>query len=605
VVDPGAVAFATVANIVALALPGLLWLFLFLLAWDHTQVAQVTGFGRFTVWMLLGGAFVGSLANLPFFSWDGDILAINLGGGLIPVGLSLFLLRNKLFQNALRNFLLFLGVFAFQSLLTFVAVLAGPVSATGFASGLPLYLALGALVVPPAALIVHGYPNRATLKVGVGLALADIALAISFLTTATNPAFGIYSEFPYYLIAPAVVGVLAVPLLRYLLARPLEESFALAYSTSTLGVLIGADLLRQPPLYGFGPAIFSVGGAGLGDLLYMSGLLALFVAFLMTRWGAFHLPIPRSERSPTGPASDRVLLQQGGEAIRAQRFVETVARADEAVGASVQRTQQLIGRPPESMDPVRWKGIPAAAWLVADASNLKKSAGAPRPEEAPRAITTAAFVTGYLTTLRRQAFASTAARAGAFLVDLLVLALATVLVTLLVIQWLPGTDTRVLSTPLFNAVVIGATSYGLAYFVACEWLRGETLGKRLFRQRVVDSRLGPPTLLQAFQRNVTNVIALLAFGTGVPVATLILARPGPAESAVPLFGAITAVLIVVGTLFVIAIPGLFAALACHADSERRRLGDRWAGTRVIQQRPGATRPAGAGPHPVPAAGPYG
>ncbi len=65
-----------------------------------------------------------------------------------------------------------------------------------------------------------------------------------------------------------------------------EEALALpaAFVAGTFGVLVGADVLRQPPLYpSSSPGLYIIGGAGVFDLVYLSGLLALATAFAAHR----------------------------------------------------------------------------------------------------------------------------------------------------------------------------------------------------------------------------------------------------------------------------------------------------------------------------------
>jgi len=58
---------------------------------------------------------------------------------------------------------------------------------------------------------------------------------------------------------------------------------ALAYIAGTLGTLIGADLLNLGKIQGLGAPIASIGGAGTFDGIFMTGILAVLLAGLMTR----------------------------------------------------------------------------------------------------------------------------------------------------------------------------------------------------------------------------------------------------------------------------------------------------------------------------------
>src|SRR5580698_9621673 len=63
--------------------PGLLWLFVFLLAYCDDELARGSGFGRITFWLLLPAALLGEFANVLIFGLRSDLLAVNVGGGLV------------------------------------------------------------------------------------------------------------------------------------------------------------------------------------------------------------------------------------------------------------------------------------------------------------------------------------------------------------------------------------------------------------------------------------------------------------------------------------------------------------------------------------------
>jgi uncharacterized membrane protein len=57
-----------------------------------------------------------------------------------------------------------------------------------------------------------------------------------------------------------------------------EHSAPLAYISGTLGVLIGADLLRLDSIRKMGSPIASIGGAGSFDGIFLTGLVAVLLA---------------------------------------------------------------------------------------------------------------------------------------------------------------------------------------------------------------------------------------------------------------------------------------------------------------------------------------
>lgn len=75
---------------------------------------------------------------------------------------------------------------------------------------------------------------------------------------------------------PILFAPLAAATMAYLLAD--ERAAPLAYIGGTLGVLIGADLLRIKDIRQLGAPVASIGGAGSFDGIFISGLLAVLLA---------------------------------------------------------------------------------------------------------------------------------------------------------------------------------------------------------------------------------------------------------------------------------------------------------------------------------------
>jgi uncharacterized membrane protein len=138
--------------------------------------------------------------------WPRTIIAVNLGGAIIPTVLSLYLmLKNRLYGRTL----LAVGIVT-----VIVHMMAHPVRGVGIA--VPTF-------TPP-------------------LAAAGVALALSR---------------------------------RY---API-----LAYIAGSLGTLIGADLLNLGKIRGLGAPVASIGGAGTFDGIFVTGIVAVLLAGIMTR----------------------------------------------------------------------------------------------------------------------------------------------------------------------------------------------------------------------------------------------------------------------------------------------------------------------------------
>jgi uncharacterized membrane protein len=204
------------AMLIALVQVGLLTI-----AFDKLGLSQHSAF------ILLYASLFGSAINLPLFSMRADRppdgipvvflgllrlppqpytgrtrVAINVGGGLIPVLFSLYLMSHH--------------------------------------------------PIPPGDVI---------------LATAAVA-AISHLASRPIPGRGI--GIPLF-IAPFSAALMALMLNS-------NESAPLAYIAGTLGVLIGADMLRLHDIQKMGTPFASIGGAGTFDGIFITGIVAVLLA---------------------------------------------------------------------------------------------------------------------------------------------------------------------------------------------------------------------------------------------------------------------------------------------------------------------------------------
>ena len=72
-------------------------------------------------------------------------------------------------------------------------------------------------------------------------------------------------------IAPVTAAIVATLISR-------SDSAPLAYVSGTLGVLIGADILRLRNIKAMGLPMASIGGAGTFDGIFLTGIIAVLLA---------------------------------------------------------------------------------------------------------------------------------------------------------------------------------------------------------------------------------------------------------------------------------------------------------------------------------------
>lgn len=203
-------------------------LFVFIQVGVVTVAFEKLGLSQSSAMLLLITSLIGSGVNLPLFTVDATrepdprwadrlrwmaalyrnldprkvLIAMNVGGGIIPLAFSVYLLNHN---------------------------------------PLPALTVLGAVAIQSG--ICYAF-SRPIAGVGVGMPI---------------------------LIAPISAAVIAVTLAP-------DNSAPLAYICGTLGVLVGADVLRLRDVRGLGSPLASIGGAGTFDGVFITGLVAVLLA---------------------------------------------------------------------------------------------------------------------------------------------------------------------------------------------------------------------------------------------------------------------------------------------------------------------------------------
>ena len=581
-IDPGQLANDIAGNAISLALPGLLWAALFLLAFEHGSFAASLGLGRRSFWLLLPGAIACTFADLPFVPISNDLLGISVAGALFPILVGLLSL-GFVAPPARRSIRLFLLGFAVLAAASLAVVLAVP-------KPWETDLAVLAVAVAVPVALVGLAPTRdaLTTRIAFLLSLTGSVVVLTFLFSSAVPGVGITENFPEYLIPPVLAGILAV------LAAPLflagEEALALpvAYVSSTFGVLVGADVLRQPPLYpSTTPGLYIIGGAGISDLVYLSGLLALASAFVAHRlarrgWAPIR-GFPEPTPSPAGRLTRAFRAGVRGD-LSGSLTAAALASRDSAAQAHV-----LLGVPVPAPDRP-WQGLPVPGWVVADTVNLEASAkaGTSDGRESFRGWLMARSLVQLGNHLGARRFGSPMARSVAFLLDLLIVtAPAAVLWSYLAATAGSGGFGGVLGSVAFNGAIYGYIAAAFLYFVVGETLFGTTVGKWVGGLAVRERELRPPSLLAVLLRNSFKVPALSIIGIGLAIATAFVFVPAASGfysfGGVPLpLSALAAVFFAGFVVVGVGLIGAIGALTIAATTEHQRVGDLVAGTWVVR-----------------------
>lgn len=212
----------------------LLFLFLAVFLVAFIQVGAVSiavdklGLPPSALFVLLFGSLLGSAVNLPLFTMRAERPPLANPHPLFRLGL---LQPQRTFHGR-----------------TLVAInLGGGVIPIAFATYLWLHHPLSGLQV---------------------IAAIAVVAAISYFASRPVPGMGVAM--------PLFVGPIAAAVTALILGGP--HSAPLAYICGTLGVVVGADLLRIRDIRRMGTPLASIGGAGTFDGIWITGVVAVLLA---------------------------------------------------------------------------------------------------------------------------------------------------------------------------------------------------------------------------------------------------------------------------------------------------------------------------------------
>jgi uncharacterized membrane protein len=137
------------------------------------------------------------------------------------------------------------------------------------APGTVLAVNVGGAVIP--TLMSVYLVIRYELWVKAALATAAVAFVIHVMATPV-PGVGIA--------VPVFVPVVTTAILAFILSR--EYAPPLAYIGGSMGTLIGADLLNLDKIGKLGAPVASIGGAGTFDGIFLTGILAVLLAGIVS-----------------------------------------------------------------------------------------------------------------------------------------------------------------------------------------------------------------------------------------------------------------------------------------------------------------------------------
>ena len=368
----------------------------------------------------------------------------------------------------------------------------GPVAAMLFEIPLFMYhdyflaLNIGGAVIPLAVAIYFiSKKHLSAPLVLFGVALISI---ITFLVTDVKD-IGVVSSFPYYLLPPVIATITA--LLMY--PRPSDKTPGYAYTIATLGVIIGADIYHLPEIVSE-PFSGSLGGAGLYDMVFITGLLSLCLS----------LPVMRhtTTRPVTIPPPHRIqirdTLKKAQRALHYNQYTLSLQNSLRALHMELGTiTQRFTLTPDSSQIFLQFLGK-----TPQDDYNLLRRHAQKHlvtKEDAEKGLTTTLVLLHHLSQKNRMLQASLITRIIAFLIDFLIICSLAVIIYLLV---------PLSFSPEFTLFVL-IFSLQFIYFTVLEHLFSATPGKYFVNIQLMSEDGGKPPLMSTFTRNIIRFLELI------------------------------------------------------------------------------------------------
>ncbi|MDG6221397.1 MAG: DUF1614 domain-containing protein, partial [Candidatus Thermoplasmatota archaeon] len=361
---------------------------------------------------------------------------------------------------------------------------------------------------------------------------------LSYITTVFVPNLGVASLFPFYL---------ASPLAAFFMATALEpkrvgKSLALAYSSATLGALIGADLVRIPEIVGVsGGFLGAIGGAGSMDLVFLAGLFSGGLVLFFSPRKLWH--VRRKKGEVESHLYPKKLWEKAWDAHRNGKYGLSIQLSRMAVENRIMHTALRYGIADDAegclfrmrVEPYMIHDYRVLTSLHADMGNSW------------RALNTSGFIMNDLAHLERKMYSGMGERLIAFLIDTAIVLLLFSIISLpLITGLLMETNFFSLSSMATISALLGiGWSLQTGYFTILEWLWGQSIGKKLFGMVVMDESGRTCGFMASFTRNVLRILDFMA------------------------------------VIFILTLP--FYILAYTRSDMRQRLGDVLAGTVVMKK----------------------
>jgi len=454
------------------------------------------------------GGFAGLLFNIPVILVNDSLLAINIGGVLVPVFISFYLLSRRFGYACL--------IFSISVICAFTLLFTYDVTySISLAGSYPVFSLAFILIVVPVSLLVlfFRYEKKVCIALSLFITIFAFTAYTVFYTTSFDPSIGITSDLPYFLIPLFLPGLLALVFFH----RDIGIASAIAYPGASFGVLVGADLVRIPILVTRHNIIGAIGGAGGLDLIYLSGVISISIVILYSHF--------QREKKSVGLSRYRYHLQMSKEKMRRAIYAVRSGKYDDAIHLAIGSVEERVLAYRSLLkiegeihmciyamnisDPLKYD-----YWLMHTLRDKKDK------ESAVRAIITASVLNRAI--LReestRKRVASIPERVLALIIDTMIILSIVIPLGIYVLSRYEYSFLTMLmdiQSPVPTAYILLATSFFIVYNFVFEGLWGQTPGKWLTGLKVIRDDGEDVSIIDSLIRNVIRAVDFLPLGYAV------------------------------------------------------------------------------------------
>ncbi len=369
---------------------------------------------------------------------------------------------------------------------------------------------LGSVIIP--LVISSFFIYKMRINIGFIFIMIIIISLITYLLSYIDPEIGIVSDFPWYILPIFLSAFLAI---LFLLPYP-AEAVPLAYIISTFGVFIGADLTRLPVLFQNDLNIGYIGGLGIFDLIYISGLFALTLT-LVCNYPRIKAEAPKQDIKNSNMNRH---LHIAWNLVEEKRYTLAVKIAIKAIIlrlADLTNQKVTIASSPRIIKACGLSKIHQSDFLLLltyyKEENLTRI-------DAIRALVSVEQLCRAINMEEQKKFSPLKTRLAAFGIDCVI---QCIIFGFLLIIMIVGLNFQ------YNELFIGIWRFALFwwaifihifYFIFFEWYFGQTPGKLFVKIKVValgpNKRIGKSQyhnhdFLSVFTRNILRIIDLIIF----------------------------------------------------------------------------------------------